>query len=529
MKKTFTINISGIIFNIDEDAFEVLNQYLSRIRDYFAKQEGGDEVFADIESRIAEHLGGRLTETKQVVTIEDISEVIATMGDTADITGEEDQGTGATGQPGKGATGQRGSKRLFRDPEQRILGGVCGGLGVYFNLDPVIFRLIFVILTFSGFGILLYLVLWIITPVAETVTDRLEMRGEPVNIKNIERSVQTEWTHVKGKINGLAAEAKDTYKRSRPVFGILLENLGRACLAVLGVIWGGFRVIFGMVLMLIGLSMVFALLVLVFGWFGPVYSDGSDMIFSLPAVVHTFIGTGVSTGLVLLTLLFFIGIPFAMLVYSGLRLAFRIRKIQYASLTAFNIWLVSIFVMLYLGFKITNNFRSDYTLTHKDPVITGLTQDTLYVALDNRLVDSLENVGISSVLRDPGLYIMEDHSILVKPILSIFPSDDSLFHLTRNVYSRGRTPEMAVKYAREVRYQYSIRDSLMVFDPVGMLPETQSWQGRKIRLRLEVPVGKVVAFDSLIYRILNTQMDPGSYELSGNKFRMTPEGLEEIR
>jgi phage shock protein PspC (stress-responsive transcriptional regulator) len=521
MKKTFTINISGIIFNIDEDAFEVLNKYLNRIRDYFAKQEGGDEVYADIESRIAEHLSGRITETKQVVTMQDISEVIATMGDTGDITGEETQGAREPGD--------RGTKRLFRDPEQRILGGVCGGLGVYFNLDPVIFRLIFIILAFSGFGFLVYLVLWIVTPVAETVTDRLEMRGEPVNIKNIERSVKTEWTHVKGKINGFAAEAKDTYKRSRPVLGVLLENLGKACLAVLSVTWSIFRVFFGITLVLVGLSIVFALLVLAFGWFGPIYNDGSDMIFSLPAVVHTFVGTGVSPGLVLLTLLFFTGIPFLMLVYSGLRMAFRIPKIQYAGLTAFNVWLVSMFVMLYLGFRVSSNYRSDYTLTHKDPVITGLTQDTLYVALDKRLADSLENCGVASVLRDPGLYIMEDHSIMVKPILSIFPSDDSLFHLTRNVYSRGRTPEVAVKYARDVRYQYAVKDSLIVFDPVALLPENQSWQGRKIRLRLEVPVGKVVAFDSLVCRILNTQSDPGPYELSGKKYRMTSEGLEELR
>ena len=520
MKKTFTINISGIIFNIDEDAFEVLNQYLSRIRDFFAKQEGGDEVFADIESRIAEHLGTRITETKQVVTIGDINEVIATMGDTADITGE-------SGQEAR-VPGDRKTKRFFRDPDQRILGGVCGGLGVYFNLDPVIFRLIFVLLALSGFGIPLYLVLWIITPPAETVTDRLEMRGEPVNIRNIERSVQSEWTQVKGRINGLAAEAKDTYKRNRPVFGVLLENLGKACLAILGVVWAVFRVFFGIVLMLIGLSMVFALLVLVFGWFGPAYSDGSDLVLSLPSVVHAFIGSGVSPGLVLLTLLFFVGIPFAMLVYSGLRLAFRIPKIQYAGLTAFNIWLVSMFVMLYLGFKVTNNYRADYTLTHKDPVITGLMRDTLFVSLDSRLTDSLENSGVSSVIRDPGLYIMEDHSILVKPVLSIFPSDDSLFHLTRNIYAKGRTPENAVKYAREVRYQYAMKDSLVVFDPIGLLPENQSWQGRKIRLRLEVPVGKVVVFDSLVYRILNTQMDPGPYELSGKKLKMTPEGLEAV-
>jgi phage shock protein PspC (stress-responsive transcriptional regulator) len=520
MKKTLTINISGIIFNIDEDAYEVLNLYLNRVKAYFSGQEGGQEICDDIESRIAELLGLKISETKQVITVEDVKEVIAVMGDTADITGESDEGTGGRRD--------QGTRRLFRDPDQRILGGVCGGLGVYFRIDPVMFRLVFIILTFSGFGIPVYLVLWIITPLAETPSDRLEMRGEPVTVKNIERSVKSEWSHVKGKINGLAAEAKDTYKRSTPALGILLENLGKACLVLLRVVWGIFRVVLGIILILVGLSLVFALMVLLFGWFGPVYSDGSDMIVSLPVLAHTFMGNGVSTGFVLLTLLLFLGIPFLLLFYSGLRLAFRIPKIPYAGLTAFNIWLVSFFIMLYLGFKVTNNYRSSQTLSQKDAAIGAMVQDTVYLKLDPKLTDSLRNTSIVTALDDPAMYVTEDGAIILKPALTILPSGDSLFHLNSNITSRGRSTGDALKYSRSVRYRYLVKDSMIVFDPIALLPSGETWQGRKIRLKLEVPVGKVMVLDSSLYRILNRSDHVDPYEMSGKKYRMTPEGLEEI-
>ena len=130
MKKTFTINISGIIFHIDEDAFEKLNNYLETIKSYFANSEGRDEIIADIESRIAEMLQSKINEQKQVITIDDINEVIGIMGEPEQIGGD---GT----QEKKQREEQRHSKRFFRDPDNKVLGGVCGGIGAYFNIDPL--------------------------------------------------------------------------------------------------------------------------------------------------------------------------------------------------------------------------------------------------------------------------------------------------------------------------------------------------------------------------------------------------------
>lgn len=518
MKKTLTINISGIIFNIDEDAYEVLNQYLGRIRDYFSKQEGGDEVYADIEARMAEHLGQRISETKQVITLQDIREVTGIMGDVSDLSGDPAAGTGSP-EPGTGAEPSgRGPKRLFRDPEVRILGGVCGGLGAWFRLDPVIFRLLFIILTFSGFGIPVYLILWIITPLAQSPADKLEMHGRPVTVRNMEQSLKREWTQVRG-----------TLQKGVPEVGLLMERLGRAILAILRLAWSVFRVFFGILLIILGMSLLFALLTVLFGWFGPLYADDHDIILSLPALIQTFIGKGLSPGLVMMTLLVFTGIPLLLLLYSGLRMSFRIPKIPYAGMTAFNVWLISLFMMIYLGFRISSNYRVPQTVSQKDTTAAACHSDTIYLALDEALADSLGKTGIVTSLRDPGLWVLDDRSVLLRPELSVIPSDDSLVHLSMNVFARGKSPSDALKNARGVKYRYAVKDSLFTFDPVALLPEKEPWQARNIRLRLSVPEGRVVCMDSSVYRILDRDVHEDSYWMAGKKYRMTSDGLEEIR
>ncbi len=168
-------------------------------------------------------------------------------------------------------------------------------------------------------------------------------------------------------------------------------------------------------------------------------------------------------------------------------------------------------------------------MTHKDAVISGLHSDTLYVKLDSRLTDSLANTGIVTSFQDPGLFVMENGTILVKPALSIMLSEDSLYHMTRNIFSRGRSVPDALKYNRAVRYHYALKDSSLVFDPIAILPEGQAWQSRNVRIRLEVPAGKYVVLDSSVYRILSHEVHDDPWMMAGKTYRMTPGGLEECQ
>lgn len=191
MKKTYTIHLSGSVFHIEEDAYEVLQKYLVSLKNYFGDGDEGKEILADIEFRIAEIFTSKLSEDKKVVTLEWVNEVIEVMGTPENFSEEDNEETFGEKTKKK--------KRLYRDPEQKILGGVCGGLAAYFNMDPVVVRLIVVLLFFvtSGVAIIAYLVLWIAVPNAVNATQRLEMRGEDVTVKNIEKFIKEEVDSVK--------------------------------------------------------------------------------------------------------------------------------------------------------------------------------------------------------------------------------------------------------------------------------------------------------------------------------------------
>jgi phage shock protein PspC (stress-responsive transcriptional regulator) len=134
----------------------------------------------------------RLSSYKQVITMKDVEEVMSILGSPEDISG---------GEP-SGEVPPRSQRRMYRDPDRRIFGGVCAGISAYLDWDPLIMRIIFTVLIFAGgFGLGLYLILWIVLPEARTTAQKLEMRGDPVTIENIKDSVREEFNTVKEKMN----------------------------------------------------------------------------------------------------------------------------------------------------------------------------------------------------------------------------------------------------------------------------------------------------------------------------------------
>lgn len=207
MKKTLNTNINGISFIIDEDAYAILNTYLSTIKMHFKNKKGSDEIISDIEARIAELFQQMLNEKKQVLNIDDVNKVIGQMGQPSDFDSDTEDETVYDAKP------PRGQKRLYRDIGDRMIGGVCSGLGAYFNVDTVWIRLLFVVVTISGLSPLAYIILWVIIPAARTVSERLEMRGDPVNISNIEKSIREELNDLRDKFDDLATQTRDKFRK----------------------------------------------------------------------------------------------------------------------------------------------------------------------------------------------------------------------------------------------------------------------------------------------------------------------------
>ncbi|NOY50960.1 MAG: PspC domain-containing protein [Chlorobi bacterium] len=209
MKKTINININGISFILDEDAYKLLNDYLRSIKGHFKNRSGSDEIISDIEARIAELFQQMLSETKQVLNIEDIRKVQDRLGQTSDFDSESEEETVYEARP----PGSR--KRLFRDINDRMIGGVCSGLGAYLNIDTSWVRLAFVIALISGVSPLAYIILWIVMPVALTEAERREMHGGAVNISNIEKTIREELNEIRNKVDDLAGQARDKFKRKK--------------------------------------------------------------------------------------------------------------------------------------------------------------------------------------------------------------------------------------------------------------------------------------------------------------------------
>lgn len=195
MKITVSINLGGYSFNIDEDAYSELKRYLKSLEVSFAGEESSSEILSDIEARMAELFRSKLTGYKQVITITDVSEAISVMGTPEDISDNE-------GPSPREKFSTPGTHRMYRDPDRRIIGGVCAGMGAYWDLDPWIIRVIFIALAIGGgLGILVYLILYAVIPEAKTTAQKIEMKGDPVNIHNIKDSVKKEFDTVKKKMN----------------------------------------------------------------------------------------------------------------------------------------------------------------------------------------------------------------------------------------------------------------------------------------------------------------------------------------
>lgn len=203
MKTTITINLGGIVFHIDDDAYEMLHTYLIAIEKQFTSDEERLEVMSDIEARLSELFTETLNEKRDVIMKDDVSKVIEIMGEPEEFSDEEakNESSKSSKESKRRSMYNRNSKKMYRDPDNRILGGVCSGLSAYFNVDPIVFRIIFILIALGmGSGLIIYIILWIVIPEASTTAQKLEMRGEPITIENIKKAVREEFENVKSKM-----------------------------------------------------------------------------------------------------------------------------------------------------------------------------------------------------------------------------------------------------------------------------------------------------------------------------------------
>ena len=227
MKKTLTVNLGGTVFHIDEDAYRLLDNYLCNLKLHFRKQEGAEEIVDDIEARISELFLEKLNAGSQVITLADVEEVIARVGKPEDFgtTDEEEKRTSSDTSAASATYTSR--RRLYRNSDDKILGGVMGGLAAYLGWDPTLLRLLALVILICGYGTLIpvYIICWLVIPEARTAAEKLSMRGEAVTVENIGKTVTDGFEKMANGVNSyMNSEKPRTF----------LQKLGDAFVAVAG-------------------------------------------------------------------------------------------------------------------------------------------------------------------------------------------------------------------------------------------------------------------------------------------------------
>lgn len=179
MKRTVSGTIGHRGFQVEEDAWQEITSYLDSLRGIYAQEKDCEEIIRDIEDRIGEHLWEWRGAQGQVIGIADVQRVIGLVGAPQDLSGDSKRTNSSRVNPTP-------RKKLYRDPDNRVLGGICSGLSYYFNTDVVVIRILAAATLFLGLaGFWIYIIMWLITPKANTRTQKLEMRGVPVTPENL--------------------------------------------------------------------------------------------------------------------------------------------------------------------------------------------------------------------------------------------------------------------------------------------------------------------------------------------------------
>jgi len=370
MNKTISINIAGFVFNIEEQAYEKLNHYLSAIKSNFHDESERDEIMEDIEARIAELFQEKLSNRKEVIVESDVELIIDVMGKPEDYLSEEEpihqesSKQETLTEEEKNWYNYSKSKRLYRDETDAVVGGVCSGLAYYVNIDPILIRIAFVILTLAGgSGVLLYVILWIVIPSAKTTAEFLEMKGEPVTLDSIK-------DHIKDARNNIIESTKGAKKSIKSAVdkGVRAgSKIGKILSKVLGI---GF-VLFGVFLLIV-------LFIILFGGTGIFPMFGSENIEDIPTLLSVVYPDGripyffVTVAIVGL-------IPLISLIMTGIKMLLGIRiRYKKVSLIFGLIWVIGlaglILINIDLGMKFKERVEIDYEVTTKDT-----TSNILYI------------------------------------------------------------------------------------------------------------------------------------------------------
>lgn len=529
MNKTININLGGVFFHIDEIAYQKLKNYLDAIRRSLSDDpKGRDEIITDIESRIGELLSEKIKDIRQVINEKDIDEVVEIMGKPEDYMVDDELFNDDNYSP----YSSKRSKKLYRDGDDKFLGGVSSGMAHYFNVDVIWIRLAWLVAAFGfGFGFIVYPILWILLPQANTTAEKLEMEGEDVNISNIEKKIRDEIsdasTRVKNGIEDVSEKVKNAdYQkyRSKAKSGTqdLVETLGKI-FSTFFMIIGKF---IGVLLIIISITTILALIIGLFtvgsldfiheGWFFQ-----NSLFFN---------NSGLPIWIVSIIAFILVAIPFFFLFSLGLRILSNNTKSigKVANLSLLGIWLVALMFAIFFGTKQFMESAFDDSITNRQEI--NLTEnDTLKI----KLVDN-DKISNNMVLRrEYGYKVVFDENdndiIYSNNIrLNIQASDSEEIIVKTRKKSDGKSKEDARDRAREMRHEIQLDSNELKLNGYFLTEVINKFRAQKVYIDVFIPVGQVIYLDkstrTFLYDVDNIQ-DIYDRDMPKHYYKMTDEGL----
>ncbi len=481
METTIRTNIGGYIFNLEQSAYNMLETYLNQIKASFASPEEAEEISNDIEFRVAELLKEQAHDEDSLVEPRHVQQIL-------DVLGYPDVDEPVNMSVEADETGKV-RKKLFRHPNDRYLGGVSAGIGLYFGLNANIVRGIFVFLALvNGFGVLLYGVLWAILPEARSRVQLLQMSGKKASFNNLEDMIEEEAKALKNSFATLK-ESKG-FKQ----FPEVLNKILSVILALFVFVFKAIAFLFAIIFLIISTSLLFVFAASLFmpesvfspvSWFSfPLQSDFYQWIFPMGGVIYLKAG-----------LFLFVGIPSFFILLASIRILFNLpnKNKKWIRVIGLIAWLFGLFTVISFGLSQKKAFAAEAE-DIKEIELKTFNYDTLYIESKQLPFETLK-LGDAPFEINNATWILEDEKpqLVGKARVYLKNAEDNQFRIKTIFRASEQNHKKALRESENIEYDWQQKDSAIYLANFFQLKnKNKVWKNQGVQVFIYVPEGKYI-------------------------------------
>ncbi|MBC8753791.1 PspC domain-containing protein [Kordia sp. YSTF-M3] len=491
MNKTININLANMFFHIDEEAYNNLQRYLNAIKRSFTDSQGRDEIIADIEARVAELFSERMKNERQVISMKEVEEVINIMGQPEDYLVDDEI---FEDEPKRNYSRQTGSQRkLYRDFDNKFIAGVCAGFAQYFGIDALWIRLFAIIVVLAGVGspILVYIILWVIIPKANTTTEKLAMAGKPANITNIEKKIKEGLDDVQEKLNDVNFD--QVGERAKSGASSFFDSLGEVAMVLLKI----FAKFFGVIFIIVAASLLISVLVSTIGvsFFNMDVFSGEESLYYHDLGILNETPRWVLGLLILLAL----GIPALVLFILGIRILVKNSKSigMPAKIALFVLWIGACIAIAFIASSaaIHHNIEASVSSKFELPIVAN---DTIKVKMVTNEDFNSSRGYYHNRYTDYEVEYDENGDVILfssSVRLIVKPTESENARLRINKSAGGVSYTKARERAQNINYNYLFEDNTLKLDNYFLFDPIDKHNQQEIEIELYLPEGAIIFAD----------------------------------